>query len=676
MDIFKLKRRNLLLLLDEGIKVNDIDLGMYDLTPYYSESSEETLVEKILKIKNDIRQVQHIKDKKICFAPPQEEALKFLENKKRCILSAPTSFGKTLIVKEYIYLLRPQSIVYIVPTNALAYELENSFKDNSCFSDYSIFDRKKIEVTEIAKDEQLLFIGTQEKYLEIKDSLPQNIDLFIIDEAYKLKESTKMQRGYKLSESFLDSITRKSQKIFLLSPNAEFEGFDKFEFDKFESSYNPVDKVFSMVEVDDFYNVLHDKATREKTILYCDSPAIINDTVDKLSSCFEDFEVNQFVNFLESEYHPDWSVVKLLKKGILVHHGQMPKYIQNKMINLFNNSKKYLLLIGTNSISEGINTPTKYLFVHPDCTRIQSDRLLLKNTIGRAGRLGEYPIGHIYSTDNIDKIVNETIQISLSISKDEELEELKNNSSEEIIEALCSDYGIEKDFYYELRQSTHLSISTIIKIFNVLKENIRYPNFDNLPFMAQKVFNEYTNAYIDKICIKGIMQYSYNDLNGTRTSLSTFEDRIDFYRVKSKVNLSNSTIIDNYMRFMYSSLEYYIYPIAKIAKKIYETYPEWKFGKNVLECIEMFIERYNRKIIGLTNYDQYSEEQKIILQALKDYGIIINNNVINLDMIIEIENNLNIRYSTYDIINSIKFLAENSKENKVKFTYLKTRYID
>lgn len=96
----------------------------------------------------------------------------------------------------------------------------------------------------------------------------------------------------------------------------------------------------------------------------------------------------------------------------------------------------------------------------------------------------------------------------------------------------------------------------------------------------------------------------------------------------------------------------------------------------MLECIENFIERYNRKIIGLTNYDQYSEEQKIILQALKDYGIIINNNVINLDMIIEIENNLNIRYSTYDIINSIRFLAENSKENKVKFTNIKTRYID
>ena len=55
-----------------------------------------------------------------------------------------------------------------------------------------------------------------------------------------------------------------------------------------------------------------------------------------------------------------------------------------------------------------------------------------------------------------------------------------------MIEALCSDYEIEKEFYYELRQSTHLSISTILKIFNILKESIRYPCLDSLPFMAQK----------------------------------------------------------------------------------------------------------------------------------------------------------------------------------------------
>lgn len=143
MTLFNDKRKQLLMLIDEGKVVSDLDLGMYDLTPYYSESDDQTLVEKILYVKNDLRQVRHIKNKKVCFAPQQIEALNYLKKNERCILSAPTSFGKTLIVKEYIYVERPTSVVYIVPTNALAYELENSFKENPSFSTYSIFDRKK-----------------------------------------------------------------------------------------------------------------------------------------------------------------------------------------------------------------------------------------------------------------------------------------------------------------------------------------------------------------------------------------------------------------------------------------------------------------------------------------------------------------------------------------------------
>ena len=102
MTIYNDKRKRLLMLMDEGNEVSNLDLGMYDLTPYYTESDDQTLVEKILYIKNDLRQVRHIKDRKICFAPQQAEALLFLKKEDRCILSAPTSFGKTLIVKEYI----------------------------------------------------------------------------------------------------------------------------------------------------------------------------------------------------------------------------------------------------------------------------------------------------------------------------------------------------------------------------------------------------------------------------------------------------------------------------------------------------------------------------------------------------------------------------------------------
>ena len=68
------------------------------------------------------------------------------------------------------YITKPQKIVYIVPTNALAYELERSFKENKCFSEYTIFD-KCVSIEDIDEsslnEEKMFFIGTQEKFLEI-----------------------------------------------------------------------------------------------------------------------------------------------------------------------------------------------------------------------------------------------------------------------------------------------------------------------------------------------------------------------------------------------------------------------------------------------------------------------------------------------------------------------------
>ena len=115
----------------------------------------------------------------------------------------------------------------------------------------------------------------------------------------------------------------------------------------------------------------------------------------------------------------------------------MPKYIQNKMINIFNNNDGFNLLVGTNSISEGINTPTRNLFLHESCD-MKSKKLLIKNTIGRAGRLGKYPIGHIYSTDEeLCSIDNEKITIKLALSDNDNLKEIEDSENEEIIKPFC-----------------------------------------------------------------------------------------------------------------------------------------------------------------------------------------------------------------------------------------------
>lgn len=672
------KRKNILLKLDENIDVSDLELGMYDLTPYFKDKFDQSLTEMILNIENETREVTHITDKKIFFAPQQEEALNFLTEHNRCILSAPTSFGKTLIVKEYIFRYTPQNIVYIVPTNALAFELETTFKSNKSFSKYIIFDRTKFNSINLNDDRPLLFIGTQEKYLEVKDIFKNKINLFIIDEAYKLKDSVFEQRGYKLSESFIDSISKCSEKIFLLSPNAIFLGFDKYNFQIFNSTYNPVEKVFKIIDEENFFYLLREKSYSEKTILFCDSPESINNSIDYLYTSINTDKYDDFIKFLEREYHPDWSVIKLLKKGILVHHGQMPKYIQNKMLKIFNEDENLNLLIGTNSISEGINTPTKNLFIHPKSSNIIDNKLLLKNTIGRAGRLGMYPIGHIFSTKDLANELNEEIEIKLSISDDESLNEINNTSDENIVKKFCSEYDINEEFYFELKNNYRFSINKLSLILSILKTDQKYPDISALPFMAAKIFKKeypYYKARIDKFCIKGILNYYYCDNNNNKIYLNSFKEKINFLKLKLDHTPSNSDIINYYMRFIYSSLDYYIYTIARIGMDIYIKYPDWDFGENIISIIKEFIDKYNKNFLNLDNYDNFSKEQKIILQSLKDYGIIINKGSITLEMIEEIENKLNTRYSTYDIINAIKYLSKNSPKNKGKFLNLKNKYL-
>ena len=126
---FNNKRKRILKDLDQGKKVSNMELGMYDLTPYFTtDDFDMNLYESIMVNKNYSRRIEHVKEE-LYFSPPQYKALMCLYEKNRVIISAPTSFGKTLLVKEYIYQRKPRNIVYIVPTNALAYELEKSFKD-------------------------------------------------------------------------------------------------------------------------------------------------------------------------------------------------------------------------------------------------------------------------------------------------------------------------------------------------------------------------------------------------------------------------------------------------------------------------------------------------------------------------------------------------------------------
>ena len=674
---FNKYRKDILIDLDNNISKTNLNLEMYELTPYFNFELEDlSLFDLVLRLDNDKRRILHIPNCDLYFMPEQIRALNEIRKHDKIIVSAPTSFGKTLILKEYIFLVQPDVVVYIVPTNALAYELEKDFKTNRLFEMYEVFDKNKEQDNNCEK--KLLFIGTQEKFLEIRSTLPQ-INLFVIDEAYKLEESCYEQRGYKLSKTFLESINQENTKVCLLTPNAKLIGFDKYNFNYYFTTFNAVDKLVHKLDINDFYVKLLDCSSKDKTILFCDSPSDIIRIVDLMD--LEENNEAKLIKELENEFHPDWSVIKLLKKGILTHHGLMPKYLQNKMINYFLKLEKYNLLIGTNSISEGINTPTKNLFIHPEC-KISTRKLLIKNTIGRAGRLGKYPIGHIYVTEDIDGIIDEEIEIKIAISNEEQLEEIESSTDNAKVLSFCEKHHIEENFCKYMINKHEVSLSVLGKILTVLSEDCKYPGFPNLPFMAQKVYNlEYPmyECFDDEIRIKGMFNHYYNIDNDQKISLNTFQDRINYFNFIKRKNAenigknynppSNSSVVEGYIKFIYSTLEYKILPIANVGKDVHDKYPNWTFGKNVVESINLFNQRYYTKIYGMKDFDSLEENKKKIIMSLKEYGINIKTDI-SLDMINEIDTKLHVRYSTFDIIKAIKELSISSTNYKNSFKEL------
>lgn len=104
---------------------NQKDMEFYDLSFYLKRDS---CVKKIESFAN-----RSYFDNKIILSESQIEILSILEE-KNLFLSAPTSFGKTFIVLEYM-IRHPnlKNIVFIVPTLALMNELLKKIYDH--FSD-------------------------------------------------------------------------------------------------------------------------------------------------------------------------------------------------------------------------------------------------------------------------------------------------------------------------------------------------------------------------------------------------------------------------------------------------------------------------------------------------------------------------------------------------------------
>jgi len=358
-------------------------------------------------------------DDRVSLHPDQLKVLDVIFKNAASIISAPTSFGKTYCIFEYLARAKPKTVVMVVPTLALRREyissLMRTFKGEEEYRIYTDVPDKPV-----SDNEKTAFILTHERVIkgEIMATLPKVIDFLVIDEVYKLAmDSASDGRIIVLNIAYY-LLAKRSLKYVLLAPYiSEVKDLDKLDKKPvfFHSDYGPV--VNDVIEMpilkntDRFSqtsNLLLDQCAGGKTLVYFPGPNDISrylrETEITMPSENDAETLDSFIDWAKREVGPNWSVVKAAERGFLVHHGQMPLGARDYLLSIFNDKQSGRnVLLCTSTLLEGVNTSAKNMIITSASRGSIRMRKSLPfapfdfyNLAGRTGRLYQYYVGKVY----------------------------------------------------------------------------------------------------------------------------------------------------------------------------------------------------------------------------------------------------------------------------------------
>lgn len=433
----------------------------------------------------------------IIFHHAQAEVYYALMRGENIVLSAPTSFGKSLIIDSIIASQRYNNIVIIVPTIAL---IDETRKRLSQFKELY----KIITHPSQSSSGRNVFILTQERAIEIIPEI--QVDFFVIDEFYKLSpQKSDEERCHVLSQVFY-SLVKKDAQFYLLGPNIErvsTELLDNIKYRFIKTDYKTVVSERHMVRIktgEDAMNKLIEISSKltEPTLIFCQSPASANKVAVAFlnSGKFSKTESNDELSYwLKDNYHSEWILPNCLEHEIGIHHGKIPRAIAQKCVKLFNDGK-IKCLICTSTLIEGVNTKAKNVIIFDNkIARTKFDYFTFNNICGRSGRMFEHFIGNIFlfhepPTAELPLVdfpifsQNDNVPEKLLINiNEEDLKETSKLKIKKYIEQdILSKDALKRNSYIDLDKQLILATyiqNNIIKIHRLLKWN-QYPDNNQL----------------------------------------------------------------------------------------------------------------------------------------------------------------------------------------------------
>lgn len=487
-----------------------------------------------------------------------------MNDKKSVVVVAPTSYGKSELIISSIVDNIEKKICVITPTKSLLRQTSRRIKLAKLPGISNIIVHSDMFKNNL---ESCVAVLTQERLLRIlKDNPNYSFDYIIIDEAHNILSKDK--RSEMLANSIMILNKRNPDAIFkfltpfLIDSNNLKIRYTSYDFETFRiNEYIKTEKLFlydiikndglsiydqfidKWFKIDSEPNDLDEiscilKYCGSKNIIYFNKPSDIEKFVKQLIIQLPDIEINEklkkVINNISSFIHPDYTLVKCLKKGIIYHHGSIPDVIRNYIEDVYCSIKEIKYVVTSSTLLEGVNLPAENIFLF-DYKKGGSNLTpsAFKNLIGRVCRFSE-----------IFKENNNTL-IGL----------------EPKIYVIAGSYFCRKANYKKfIRESIKIDRTINDKIENVLLQNTNITLDKNENFkLAKEFISNFEKGIINNEEIKSVKTKSgLCCIKNRITEINIFEleelidSRVD-YMIEQNIDIKNPTEFMDYLDYVFLS---------------------------------------------------------------------------------------------------------------------------
>ncbi len=356
-------------------------------------------------------------DEKLYLHAKQMEILLHLLAGDNVILSAPTSFGKSMLVDAFLTYKSPKTVVMLLPTIALIDETRRRLTRR--------FGHRYEIITTVTDDydrsKPTIFVLTQERFLQRKDV--KKIDLLFVDEFYKLDPTRKDDRYENLNIALYRALP-KSAQCFMAGPHIK----NIFLGDQYRGNFRFVQTDYRTVSVNIF-----DRSSREdkKEALLSDlagvgeeSSIVFTATPGSAQHLMKELVQARLGTanpigaklkaWIADNYHKDWPVGEGAEQSIAVHHGRLPRSLGQLFIQLFDRGL-IQILICTSTLVEGVNTSAANVFIFDKKInhRADLDFFSFANIRGRVGRMMRHFVGRAFLYYTPPDVVETSVEIPI-----------------------------------------------------------------------------------------------------------------------------------------------------------------------------------------------------------------------------------------------------------------------